>query len=98
MAEFLIWSDRAMREYEKLQAYLLREWGTVVADRVDDEIERTIFRIKNHPEQFPVFIKAKKIRRCVASPQTSIFFKADKDAIEIVSVFDNRQNPKKRKL
>jgi plasmid stabilization system protein ParE len=66
MAEFLIWSDRAMREYEKLQAYLLREWGTVVADRVDDEIERTIFRIKNHPEQFPVFIKDPSLRRFAA--------------------------------
>jgi len=66
--------------------------------RVSIEIDLTIIRIKNSPEHYPIFKKAKKVRRCVASPQTSIFFKVDGELIEIMSVFDNRQNPKKRKL
>lgn len=27
MANILIWSDRALVEYDKLQAYLFEEWG-----------------------------------------------------------------------
>lgn len=90
MANVLIWSDRALVEYAKLQEYLYEEWS--------EEIAQTVVRIENSPEHFPLFIKRKKIRRCVASPQTSVFFNVNKNVIEIMSIFDNRQNPKKRKL
>ncbi len=99
MADILIWTTRARDEYAKLQNYLYGQWGDEITTRVLKEIDHTINRIKNTPEQFPVFRKVKKVRRCVASPQTSIYFRIiDKDIVEIISVFDNRQNPKKRKL
>ncbi|HEY2583554.1 MAG TPA: type II toxin-antitoxin system RelE/ParE family toxin [Mucilaginibacter sp.] len=98
MAYEIIWMDRASEEYEKLVKYLLGEWGREVAIRISIEIDQTIIRIQNSPEQFPVFRKTKKIHRCVFSPQTSIYFRINKNAIEILSIFDNRQNPKKRKL
>jgi len=98
MNNFLIWSDRALKEFGKLQEYLSEEWGEEIAKRVINEIDQTASRIQNSPEHFPFFSKRKKIRRCVASPQTSIFFSLNQDTVEIISVFDNRQNPKKRKL
>jgi plasmid stabilization system protein ParE len=98
MPNVLKWTDRAIDEYDKLVDYLYSEWGEDVALRVIGEIGQTISRIRDFPEHFPVFIKRRQVRRCVASPQTSIFFKIKKDWIEISSVFDNRQNPRKRKL
>ena len=98
MANSLFWTERALTEYEKLIDYLLEEWGEEITIRVTLEIDQTIGRIKNSPEHFPIFLKGKKIRRCVTSPQTSIFFRFSKDVIIIISLFDNRQNPKKRKL
>lgn len=97
MANTLVWSNRALEEYEKLQEYLFEEWGEEITQRVIKEINQTVVRIQNSPEHFPV-LKTKKVRRCVTSPQTSIFFKVTKDAVEVISVFDNRQSPKKRKL
>ena len=98
MVKLLIWSDRARNEYLKLQEYLFSEWGEEIAQRVTDEIDKTIIRIQKSPEHFPVFLKRKKVRRCVASPQTSIYFKINKNDVEIYAVFDNRRNPKKLKL
>ena len=98
MVSVLKWTDRAIAEYDKLVDYLYAEWSDEIAQRVTNEINYTVSRIQNSPEQFPVFIKKRQVRRCVASAQTSIFFKIKKDYIEISSVFDNRQNPKKRKL
>jgi len=98
MAEILIWSERAQEEFDKMQDYLLSEWGEEISKRVLTEISQTITRIQNHPEQFPYIKPTKKIRRCIASPQTLIYFQELKDSIVIVSLFDNRQNPKKRKL
>ena len=98
MVNILEWTDRATEEYNQLVIYLYSEWGETITTKVIQEIDHTIVRIKNSPEQFPVFRKERNIRRCVASPQTSIYFRVNKDVIEIMSVFDNRQNPKKRKL
>ena len=94
----LRWTLRAIEEYEKLLEYLIEEWGELIANRIRTEINHQFIRIHRDPTQFPVFRKSKNTRRCVASPQTSIYFKVHKDFIEILSVFDNRQNPKKRKL
>jgi len=98
VAKTLLWSIRALNEYKNLLDYILGEWGERIRDRVVSEFNDSLSRIQNSPEQFPIFLKRKNIRRCVASPQTSIYFKVHKDDIEILAVFDNRQNPKKRKL
>jgi plasmid stabilization system protein ParE len=94
----LRWTERAADDYEKLVDYLLEEWGLKIAIKVTREINQTITHIKNSPEHFPILLKKKKIRRCVASPQTSIYFKVDNGIVEILTLFDNRQNPKKLKL
>lgn len=94
----LRWTDRAIQEYENLIIYLWKEWGEETTIRVCEEINKKIVYIQNSPEQFPVIVKSKKIHRCVVSHQTSIFFRIQKDSIELISLFDNRQDPKKRKL
>jgi plasmid stabilization system protein ParE len=94
----LIWSTRALTEYRKLVEYLLDEWNAEIAAKVTNELDQAVNRIQTSPEQFPFQVKARNIRRCVMSPQTSIFFKATKTSIEVISLFDNRQDPKKRKL
>jgi plasmid stabilization system protein ParE len=98
MTNILRWTDRALEEYDRLVGYLYEEWGEEITQRVITELDQILFKIQNSPELFPVFLKSRKVRRCVASAQTSIFFKIKKDHIEISSLFDNRQNPKKRKL
>jgi len=94
----LKWSDRLLQENRLLFDYLLEEWGKEIAISVREQIDRAATRILNSPEHFQIFSKPKNIRRCVLSPQTSIFFKVGKDWIEILSIFDNRQNPHKLKL
>jgi len=98
MGDHLIWSTRAREEYVQLQEYLFEKWGEEIAIRVIKEINETVQRIQRSPEHYPVFLKRRKIHRCVASPQTSIFFTVDNNRIEIICLFDNRQDPKKRKL
>lgn len=94
----LKWSDRSLEENRRLITYLYNEWGEEIALRIQEQIDKAVIRIQQSPEHFPVFSKRKNIRRCVLSPQTSIFFRAHKQDILIISIFDNRQSPKKRKL
>lgn len=89
----LEWSERALNDYENLAEFLYNHWGENVALSVLLDIDAQLNRIENTPEQFPVFLKTKEIRRCVASPQTSIFFVVKPTSIFILSIFDNRQSP-----
>lgn len=98
MPSRIVISDRAQREYDYLLDYLFEEWGEVVAVKIGEGLFKTMSNIQAYPEHYPIFFKTKKIRRCVASPQTSIFFKVYKDEIVILSIFDNRQSPRKLKL
>jgi len=75
MADLLIWSERALEEYDKLQTYLFSEWGEEITSRVLSKISQTIVRIQTSPEQFPYVKQTKKIRRCVASPQLQSILK-----------------------
>ena len=94
----LKWSDRSLEENRKLTVYLYNEWGEEIALRIQEQINKAVTRIQRSPEHVPIFLKRKNIRSCVLSPQTSIFFRVLKQDILIISIFDNRQNPKKRKL
>lgn len=98
MANVIKWTDRATEEYDNLVRYLYGEWGEEITIRIVLEVEATIARIQKSPQHFPVINKRHKVRRCVMSPQTSIYFKVKKDYIEISAMFDNRRNPKKLKL
>lgn len=93
----LLWSARALAEYDDLIDYLWFNWGENILLRVTDDLNTILIRIQENPEHFPIVIKRKDIRRCVFSPQTSIFFTANKNLVKIVSIFDNRQNPNKLK-
>ena len=90
----LRWSKRSNDEIEKLILYLRSNWSVEITNRVLDLIDHAAGRIQTSPEQFPLFSKRKRAQRCVVSPQTSIFFRVDKDEIVIISVFDNRQSPR----
>jgi len=98
MTKGLIWSDRSLKEYDDLIYYLSNHWSEDIALRVMVEIDQTVLHIQASPEHFPFYSKRKKIKRCVASPQTSIYFKVYNDKLEILTIFDNRQNPKKLKM
>jgi plasmid stabilization system protein ParE len=98
MANSLFWTARALQEYNDLISYLYENWGDAVTQRIVEDINKNLDHIQHRPKQYPVFLKKRGVRRCVASPQTSIFFIIKKDGVEISAVFDNRQNPRKRKL
>ena len=89
------WAERAISDYEFLTEYLFETWGEHIAMRVLSEIDYQLSRIQKVPMQFPVFIRENEIRRCVASPQTSIFFVIRPESVLVLSIFDNRLNPQK---
>jgi plasmid stabilization system protein ParE len=92
------WSDEAKDNLSNIIKYLEKAWTEKEIKKFFVKLESNLLLMSENPSLFPLSNKTKNVRRNVLSPQTSLYFKVEKDVIFIVSLFDNRQNPKKLKI
>jgi len=98
MSHSIVYSARAKSEYRNILIYVIEEFGVDTARKVDDLFDKVILQIADNPEMYPVFDKKRKIRKCVVSRQTSMFYKINKSVVEIISFRGNLMNPKTLKF
>ncbi len=92
------YSTRAYREYEAILDYVSEQFGAVVAARVDIYFEEVIDLIAINPRLFPFSDKRKNLRRCVISPQTTLYYRFNGECVELASFRGNRMDPRKLNL
>jgi plasmid stabilization system protein ParE len=89
---------RAEEEYQKNIDYIAFEFGVKKALDVEEIYFRIIQQISVNPNQFSYFNKRKGIRKCVVSPQTTLYYRFDKNVINLLSFRSNFMNPQTRNL
>jgi plasmid stabilization system protein ParE len=92
----LEFSQRSLFEINIIADYIENKWSEKSKIKFLNILNKNFNHIQKNPELFPVS-EFEKLRKCVVSKQTSIFFIIEKNKIYIVSVFDTRQNPVKIK-
>jgi plasmid stabilization system protein ParE len=85
-------SKTAERKLDKLFEYLTTEWSIKVKTDFVKKLDSSIEIIKNQPEIFPESRKGKSLRKCVITKQTTLFYRYNSKRINIVTIFDTRQN------
>jgi plasmid stabilization system protein ParE len=98
MHKNIIWSPLAENDLTEILLYLQNNWGERVTGRFINLTDYSIQQISKNPRQFPLIHNKKKIRRCVLTKHNSLFYRANKVNIDILRIFDSRQNPKKLKF
>ena len=88
-------SPLAELKLELLIEYLVSEWGKPSKEKFLNKLETTIDRISKFPDSNPKSNELGGIYKCVVSKQTSLFYRIKNDEVEIITIFDNRQDPKK---
>lgn len=94
MAYPVRYSTRSYQEYESILDYVADRFGLAVAVKVDIKIEEVIDQITINPLQFPYSDKKRNIRRCVISPQTTLYYRFNGEFVEIASFRGSRMDPK----
>ena len=92
----IIWAPRARVEYAELLEYVEKNYGIESALELLDKVEQLVEEISNHPELF----KASHFndsRKAVVTKQTSLIYRKKNNRIELISFWDNRQDPRKEK-
>lgn len=93
MAFPIRYSARAYNEYESILEYVTGKFGIAKAAEVDIYFENVIEMIAINPYKFPPSNKQKNLRRCVISPQTTLYYRFLGECIELVSFRGNKMNP-----
>ena len=82
-----------------LKEYLLEKWNVKVKNDFFQKFKEKVDMISNQPESCPQSKEFKGLFKCVVSKQNTFYYRVsyDRNEIEIITVFDTRQNPEKLK-
>lgn len=90
-------SKRAMKKLDSLLVYLEKEWSPKVKQDFILKFDKSLKQIQKLPDSFPESETINGLRKCVVTKQTTVFYKYSETTINVVTIFDNRQNPKSLK-
>jgi len=93
MLKPIIWSPLSENDFENTLDYLDNKWGNKIASNFIELTENILNQIAINPRQFPIFYKRKKVRKCVLTKHNSLFYRDGKTQIEILRIYDTRQDP-----
>lgn len=92
------WTQEAIDSFADNISYLRNEWNEKVIQDFIENTEATLILIEKNPLLFPAVNKKKIFRKCLIVKQISLYYKIKKDRIDLISFWNNYQNPKKLKL
>lgn len=93
MPKEIIWSPLSLSDMEAIVDYLFKSWSTDVINHFIDEVDLIVKQLSLHPKTFPLIHSKLKIRKCVISKHNSIYYREYRNKIQILRIYDNRQNP-----
>ncbi len=95
MAKQVILTDIAERDLEDITDYLIENWGVVVCEKFLHRFEQVCDIISDNPGIYPVIYDKEKVRKCVLTHQNTIYFREHANKVELITIFDSRQDPAK---
>jgi plasmid stabilization system protein ParE len=86
-------SNDAQEKTKLLLEYLEIKWSEKVRIKFANKLYETLKLIRANPEMFPKSTTNKNLYKCVVTKQTTLFYNFTDKQINVVAVFDTRQNP-----
>ncbi len=90
-------SELAESKLLRLSEYLIEKWNRRTRDKFFVKLTNKIDQISSQPYSCPKSKKFNGLYKCVVTNQTTLYYRIESDEIEIITVFDTRQDPGKLK-
>lgn len=91
----LIWSDEALNNLKGIIDYLENRWTKREIKKFSQLLDKQLDLIEGNPYLFTESDKSNGLRKSVLSRQITIYYRIIHFEIQIITLFDNRQNPNK---
>ncbi len=98
MRKEIIWSPLAEEDLGNILEYLAENWNQKVIIRFLNKIDLVTDQITKVPNQYPIINRKLQVRKCVVTKQNTLFYRENEKRIEILRLYDTRQDPKKLKF
>ena len=95
MALQVVWTNNALEDYRRVIDYLLTIWTLKVASDFSTMLEERIDTLRTFPNVGIASTKYPLIRSIVITKHNKLYYRLHADKIEILSIFDTRQDPGK---
>jgi plasmid stabilization system protein ParE len=97
MSYTIRWSPTARISYLKILEYLEKEWSLSEVASFSRRVNVVIDFLRVNPKIYPNS-DLKKIRRAVVTKQVTLFFEINGEFVDVLLLWDTRQNPSELKL
>lgn len=85
----------ALADLENVLSYLDSNWGLTVMENFLALYEAKVALVAEYPERYPIIHHKSLLRKAVLTRHNMILYRDKNDYIEIISIFDTRQDPGK---
>jgi plasmid stabilization system protein ParE len=93
----VIWSPLAEHTYTKILEYLFEQWTIREAEKFAERVEEVIGYLQKNPKMYS-HSKSRNSYRAVLTQQTTLVYRLKEEStIELITFWDNRQDPEKLK-
>ena len=92
-------SELAASKLLKLSEYLLENWNLKTRNKFVEKLSEKINQISLQPDSCPKSSEFKGLYKCIVTKQTTFYYRISIELkeIEVITIFDTRQNPDKLK-
>ncbi|HVV54909.1 MAG TPA: type II toxin-antitoxin system RelE/ParE family toxin [Mucilaginibacter sp.] len=93
------WTPEAERTFSQNLEYLASRWNNKVVSDFIDKVDDALDVIALQPEAFPLHNATQNIHKSVVAPQITIYYRIlNNESIDLLTFWNNYQNPDKLKL
>lgn len=93
MPKSVKWSSQADNDFAKILEYLENRWNNNVCSKIINKVDFCLELIQRNPLQFPLINPDLQIRRCVVTKHNTLYYRETEFRIEVLRLYDTRQNP-----
>lgn len=98
MAKEIIWAPKALEDYRKVFDYLTYKYDTTVANDFTDKIVLLLGKLASGNLIFKQSETIKGVNEVLITKQNLLLYRVKNNEIELLTIFDTRQHPNKKKL
>ncbi len=90
----IVLTKTAEKRLTELLAYLESAWSRKVKNQFTNQLVKRLNFVRENPKAFPSSSVKQGIHKCVITKQITVYYTFDDQFIYVLTVFDNRQDPR----
>lgn len=84
------WTEQSLENARNIQQYLSKNFSNTEVNNFYEVLISFRKVVEVFPKLYPKSIKQQKVRRAVLSKELSVFYRINKNKIEVLAILDNR--------